>query len=163
MYCEGRHVHQDSLQNTYEKNNGFFVKNPWTFDEKVGRSSVHSKYRENNCRGTPIFEKKKHVFFANLGVPGGTQKSWKLAAHFGQKPLKTIDPSKIVLFRFGRGFWLIFGVFGGAKRVPRRPFLAIFPPTHHLPHSLHPSSQNPFKLYTFNPTQPQKEPTTPKP
>ena len=36
----------------------------------------------------------KTRFFANLGVPGGTQKSWKLAAHFGKKTLENNGPFK---------------------------------------------------------------------
>ena len=156
---------QESLQKTNEKHNGFWVENRSNFDEKVGCSSVHSKNRENNCRGTPIGGKNQ--IFCKFGGPRGDPKIVKTGRGFWQKTLENNGPFKnSQFFDVGvtlMGFWLNFSIFGGPQRVPRRSFLAIFPPPHHLPHSLHTSSQNPFKLYTFNPTQPQNEPTAPNP
>ena len=133
--------------------------------EKVGCSSVHSKNRENSCRGTPIVGKNQ--IFCKFGGPRGDPKIVKTGRAFWQKTVENNGPFKnIQCFDLGvtlMGFWLNFSTFGGPKRVPRRSFLATFPPPHHLPHSLYTSSQNPFKLYTFNPTQPQNEPTTPNP
>ena len=109
----------------------------------------------------------KTRFFCKFGGPRGDPKIVKTGRGFWQKTLENNGPFKnSQFFDVGvtlMGFWLNFSIFGGPQRVPRGSFLAIFPPPHHLPHSLHTSSQNPFKLYTFNPTQPQNEPTTPKP
>ena len=83
---------QDNLQNTYEKNNGFLVKNPGFLDEKIGRSSVHSKYQENNCRGTTIFG--NNTFFCKFGGPKNRE-NWRA---FRQKNLENNEPFKNTTF-----------------------------------------------------------------
>ena len=150
-------------QSTYEKTMDFWS-NIHEFSMKKLVAAAFTANIEKITVVGPQFSGKT-CFFVNLGVPGRTQKSWKLAAHFDKKILKIMSPSKITFFSIWG--WLckasgsILEYLGVPKGSPG-PFLAICPPPHHLPHSLHPSSQNPFKLYTFNPTQPQKEPTTPK-
>ena len=73
-----------------KKNNGFLPNKRWFFNEKVGRSSVHSKHRENNCRGTPIFG--KNTFFCKFGGPWGNPKIAKTGRAFQQKTIENNGP-----------------------------------------------------------------------
>ena len=165
MHHEGRHVHKNTRQpakHIRKKQRFFGSKKNNVFSMKKLVAAAFTANIEKITVVGPQFSGKTRIF-ANLGVPGGTQKSWKLAAHFGQKPLKTIDPSKIV--RFSIWGWLLaqFWSIGGCQKGPQETifsYLSTYPSSSPLSPPFLP---NPFKLYNFNPTQPQKEPTTPKP
>ena len=130
MYREGRHVHKNTRQPAkhIRNNQCFWLKINECSMKKMFAAAFTAKIEKIIVVGPPFSGNAR--FFSNLVVPGGTQKSWKLAAHFGQKPLKTIDPSKIIrFFDLGVASGSILEYLGGPKGSPGNHFQLFF----HLP------------------------------